>query len=81
MKYLGPPYFVGERVSWLCWKNKTNGIAHVRFGWVERVEPARSMFGPTLTVRADDDGSYESLLPGLHGAFKVSAVDALADLV
>lgn len=85
MKYLGPPYFVGDRVRWLCWKHGFSGLAHVRYGWVKRVEPARSMHGPTLTVCADDvcadDGGYEILLPGLHGAFKVSAVEALAELV
>ncbi len=80
MKYLGPPYFVGDRVRWLCWKHGFSGLAHVRYGWVERVEPARSMHGPTLCVRTDD-GGHECLLPGLHGVHKVSAVEALAELV
>jgi len=80
MKYEGPPYYVGDIVNWLGWKNKLNGFPRVRRGHVWRIKPARSMHGPTLYVRALDGFGNATLLPGLHGVSKVSAVDALAEL-
>ena len=80
MEYEGPAFYAGDRVRLLDWKNKLSGFPRVLYGWVRHIEPARSAHGPTLTISVDDGGT-RTLLPHLHGVFKVSAVDTLAALV
>jgi len=86
MEYEGPAFRPGDRVRWLSWKNNRAGFPSVRHGWVRRiVEPARSAHGPRLLIDVDpfwgEVPTAIELLPHLHGVRKLSAIDALAQLM